>query len=820
MSNPQNQIDRGQEQALPLAGVRVIDLSDGRCEMTGRFLADLGAEVILVEPPVGAAARHRQPVYEGTSLYFATHNANKLGITLDLETGAGREALLELAATAEILIETFEPGGLARRGLPVELLHQRNPRLVVLSITDFGQTGPYKDYHGTNAVIMALAGMLARSGIKNEYPLLPPGQFAYEATAIQAAWVALVSLLQARQTGVGDHLDFSVFEAAAQVLDPGMGVTGSATGGRSALEMAHRGRPPVGTGYPIFPCADGHVRICLLNPRQWQGMCGWLGDDHEFTDPKYNHIGVRFKAIKEINRLIADLFIDQKAADLVAEGQRRGVPIASVSSIGQALADEHFNARGVFVPLALGNGNSGLAPRGYVEVDGVPAGIRAPAPLIGEHNEAVRATLNKTLAPLAEPLQKLPRRPLAGIRVLDLGVIVAGAELGRMLADQGAEVIKIESSAFMDGLRQASDNAPMTISFAQGTRGKKSFGLNLRSERGLAVFKELVKVSDVVISNFKPGTMESLGLGYEVLRELNPGIIVAASSALGNSGPRSRSMGYGPLVRASSGLTWLWRYPEREGSYSDSTTIVPDHFAGRISAAVIAALLVRRLHTGEGGLSDLAQAEAILAVLSTEVLRESLQPGSIRPLGNRDEFNAPNSVLPCAGDDEWCVVAVDSDDQWQALCKAIGRADLAADPRFADAAGRVQHRDALEEAVTAWTSARSPLAVMETLQAAGVPAAKMQRLDEYLDNPHFQARNFFRTFDQPGLEVPMPTENGPVSFSRTLPDPDLRPAPFVGQHTEEVAAALLGLSPAEIDQLVAEGVLERMAPELKALVAG
>jgi crotonobetainyl-CoA:carnitine CoA-transferase CaiB-like acyl-CoA transferase len=806
---------------LPLRGLRVIDMSDSNGEMCGRYLADLGADVILVEPLSGAQSRSVPPLFGATSLYFATHNANKRSIALALDKEAGRDTLLELLDSAAIFIETSGPGGLEKNGLAPTMLRERNPQLVVLSISNFGQTGPYRDFEATNAVMMAIGGVLARSGIKNERPLLPPGDLAYETASVQAAWVALLAYWQALQTGCGDHLDFSLFEATAQVIDPGMGVTGSAAGGRSALELAPRGRPPVGQGYPIFACADGFVRICILNPRQWQGMCGWLGDDHEFTDPSYSNLGKRFKSIKLINALIAELFKTQKGSDLVAEGQKRGVPIAAVASPGQAITDPHFVARGTFVPVAMPDGNTGVMPRGYVEIDGRAAGVRQPAPTLGQHTQAVLAELEQlpARAPVAADFAAPIPRPFAGIRVLDLGVIVAGAELGRLLADQGAEVIKIESSSFVDGLRQGLANEAMTISFAQGSRGKQSVGLNLRSAGGLDVFKKLVAVTDIVISNFKPGTMESLGLGYDVLKAINPGIICAESSALGNTGPRSRSMGYGPLVRATAGLTWLWRYPEIEGSYSDSTTIVPDHFAARVSATAIAAMLIQRRSTGVGGQVGLAQAEAILTTLSTQLLRESLQPGSVKPLGNRYEFDAPNSVFPCAGDDEWCVVAIRNDRDWKNLCAAIGRADLAGAAQFATSAGRVAHRDELESIVTAWTQTQEREAVMETLQAVGVPAAKMQRLDEYTSNPHFNARKFFRTFEQPGLAAPMPTENGPVSFSR-LPDPELRPAPFLAQHTEEVVARLLNMSATEIAELVAAGDLEVMPAEVRALLTG
>ena len=791
---------------LPLAGLRVIDLADGKAEMCGRVLADLGAEVILVEPLAGMTSRQRAPLHEGESLYFTSHNANKKSIALDLRSDSGKADFLKLVDSADILVETTRPGELAELGLDAATLRQRRPDLVVLSISDFGQTGPYRDYQASNAVHLAMGAVLARSGIAGNRPLLPPGELALETTAIQAAWVALLGHWQKLHTGAGNTMDFSILEATAQIIDPGLGVTGSAAAGRSANELAPYGRPPVGFLYPIFPCADGHVRICVLNPRQWQGMCGWLGDDHPFTDPKYANIGERFKAIKDINGLIAKLFADKSGKELVAEGQKRGVPIAAVATAQQVLDDPHFNARGAFTDLTVA-GDKGKVPSGYVEIDGQRIGLRSAAPALGQDNDLLSELAAKKPPQATAPVD---RRPLAGLRVLDLGVIVAGAETGRILADQGAEVIKVENTAFPDGLRQTSAaGTAISQSFCQGSRNKKSFGLNLRSPEGIAIFHTLAKDADIVLSNFKPGTMESLGIGYDQLSAINPRIITVESSALGNTGPLAKSMGYGPLVRASSGLTGLWCYPELDNSYSDGITIVPDHFAARVAGVAIMAALIRRERTGRGGRIAVSQAETLLNVLATPLLRESLQPGTMVARGNVLEFSSPGGVFPCAGDDMWCVIEVDNDAAWQGLCGAMGRSDLADDPRYANGEGRIAARDILEAAVSEWTATLDPVVVMETLQAAGVKAGKMHRLSDFDDNPHLHARRFFRRFEQPGFPTELQTENGPVGFS-DLPEPEIRPAPFQGQHTRELAANLLGFDPQKIEQLVADGVLEVM----------
>jgi crotonobetainyl-CoA:carnitine CoA-transferase CaiB-like acyl-CoA transferase len=795
---------------LPLRGVRVLDMADGKCEMTGRMLADLGADVVLVEPPQGAGSRRAQPIVDGVSLYFASHNANKRSVALDLHAAAGREQFLQLVDAADILIETTRPGTLESLQLGVPSLHQRNPQLVVLSISDFGQTGPFSQFIGSNPVQDAMAGVLCRSGLPGTEvePLLPPGSLAYEMAAVQAVWCVLLAYWQRLEIGVGDHLDFSMFEGTAQIFDPILGVTGSAAAGKSAMQLAEtRGRPAAGLFYPIFPCKDGYVRMCILNPRQWAGMSSWLGDDHPFTDPRYAEITHRVPAMGRIGEVITRLTMTMTRTEVVTEGQRRGIPVAALKTPQEVLGDEHFNARGAFAGITLANGIAGKVPSGYLEVDGERAGLRAAAPALGADNTAVLAEWT----PRGQSAQPFTtgsrRRPLAGLRVLDLGVIVAGAEAGRIFADQGAEVIKVENRAFPDGVRQGGTATRVSFSFAQGHRGKKSVGINLRSPEGVELFKQLAAKSDIILSNFKPGTMESLGIGYDVIRAVNPAIVMADSSALGRTGPLAKTMGYGPLVRASTGLSGLWSYPDRPGSFSDGLTIVPDHFAARVSAIGALAALIRRRTAGVGASVSVSQAETIINAMTTEFLRESVQPGSIVPRGNQGEFDAPDGVFRCDGDDDWCVVSVGSDEQWLRLCDAIGRADLKADARLATSAGRVQQRELVDAAVSAWTAQRDAERAMYELQAAGVPAGKMFRLSDMEHIEHLRGRNFFRTLHQTGYDEAWPTENGPV-VALNMPDPDIRPAPLQGEHTREVFASVLGLSDRQIDACIASGALE------------
>jgi crotonobetainyl-CoA:carnitine CoA-transferase CaiB-like acyl-CoA transferase len=793
-----------QRAALPLADVRVLDLADGKGEACGRMLADLGADVLRVEPPGGARSRSACPMYGGTSLYFATHNTNKHSVTIDLTSRPGRDRLLALAREADILIESEPPGQLAERGLGAEALHQANPWLVITSITDFGQNGPYRDWMATDWVHLALNSVLSRSGAPGEPPLMPPGHLAEETASVQAAWATLIAYWVARKTGRGEHIDVSVFEASLQTMDPAFGIAGSATGGVPASDLPP-GRPDVRHMYPIFPCADGHVRICVLARRQWRGMFTWLGEPAEFAGQEYDLTGNRFAAAKTLYPLIGNLFWDKTRAELVAEGQRLGVPIESVQLPAEVLRNEHFLARGAIADMTLPDGRTGRVPHGLLELDGQRAGIREPAPEPGGHHEFQPRDARQRSLPDVPPMDGQDGA-LAGLRVLDLGVIVVGAETGRLFADQGADVLKIESRAFPDGSRQSLTGAPISASFAWGHRNKRSLGLDLRSAAGKDLFLELIRSSDVVLSNFKPGTLESLGLGYEVLRQSNPGIIVVDSSAMGRTGPASLRMGYGPLVRAATGLTSLWRYPGQPDGFCDSITVYPDHTAARVGAVGALARLISREHTGEGGTVSVAQAETMLIQFAADFLRESLEPGSMTTRGNIGEHDAPYGIYPCAGDDQWCAITIRNGTEWQQLCQVIDAPDLDADEALQTPAGRVAQRERIEARLTDWTAQHSPHEVMSLLQGKGVPAGAMQRVNELLRDPHLVERGFFTTLTQRQIGD-IPAETGPARFSR-IPGPPMRPAPLQGEHTRQIARELLTLDDAEIEKLCQDGILQ------------
>lgn len=789
------------EVELPLTGLRIIDAVNGPLQNVGRILADLGAEVVRVEEPGGSSARREGVIVCGRSLTFALKNAGKRRVQIDVATEEGRSAFAELAASADVVIRDGSAWQWADRGLSAAALRAVNPRLVVVEMSDFGSFGDRSSWQATPDVHAALSTVLSRSGLPDvTEPLLPPEFLAYESAAVQAAWVVMLELAHVRATGEGDTADFSVQEGLIQILDPVFGIGGSARAGVPLSDLP-RGRPDSRHLYPIFRAKDGWVRICVLAKRQWQGMFEWLGRPAEFADPKYDDTQVRFGAVATLYPRIGQLFAGLTMEEAVEQGQQLGVPTAAVADATDVLGEAAFHESGSFAPAPL-LGEGVVAHTGWFEIDDVRVGARWAEDEVAD----LPARSTPGLASIHDAREG--RLPFEGLRVLDLGVIVVGAELGRLFSDYGADVIKIESSSFPDGSRQSPGGEVITEGASWGMRNKRSLGLNLRSEEGRRIFADLVTASDIILTNFKPGTLASLGFDMETLRSLNPGIILSESSAFGNHGPWSRRLGYGPLVRASAGLSKLWSYPGNEDGFSDAITIFPDHVVARLNAVAIVSLLLRRDRTGRGGRVSTAQVDAIFGGIADWLAAESLQPGAgLRATGNDRDGDAFRGVFASRGDDEWLVVDAHGDDRFAAVARIIGRPDLAAAPHLTTADERWAHRVELRAVLASWSAERTGTDAAAALQAAGVPAAPMLRLDDLQADAHLRTRGAFGRLVQPQLPESLPTNLGEAR-TEGLADPRLTPAPLPAEHTRRILEDVLGLSREEIERLLAAGDLE------------
>ncbi len=806
--------DEHRTEALPLAGLRVVDLTVEVGELAGRLLADLGADVVRVEPSGGSPSRALPPLAPatpetpgGTGLWWLYRNSNKRGLTLDLGSDGDRARLHDLLAAADVLLDSAPAGARDAVDLGAAALAARYPRLVVCSLTWFGLTGPYANYTATDDVVVGMSGWLASSGLSTRDPLLVPGSLPSDAVSVMGVLASLAALWQRRVTGRGQLLDLSAFEATIQV-DTWSIVNTSAIA--NAGMDARRLRNAQDSLYPTIRTRDGWIRLVLLSPRQWRSLWEWMGSPEAFSDPYWEQTFARFENRDVLHPMFEEFFASMDMVDAAAEGQRRGIVVMPILKPDDILADEHFRSRATFVDAEIAPGLTAPVTAGIFQLDGERAGFRHAAPALGATDDAANAAANgwsggaPAIEAAGDAATPAPAGgPLAGLRVVDFGHGGVGVQAGRMLAENGADVVKIETRSYPDFMRVIM-GSEMTPSFASSSRSKRSFGVDLKRPEGRALVERLVAMADVVIENNSTGTMDDLGLGYDALHALNPRLVYVSSQLLGARGSRAAWLGYGPSVQAYGGLTDLWSYPDSGPVGGNSNH--PDLIAGHLCAVSALAGLLQRERTGSGVHCEVAQVEVVVATLGDLLLAEALTPRSVRPVGNDDDRGAPWGVFQCAGDEEWCVVCVRDDDDWAALRTAMGNPGWADAPEWSAHAGRRAGREELAHRVGEWTATRTPAAVAAACQEAGVPGGPMLYTSQLLTDPQLLARGFLVGVQQP--------DAGPLTFdgvsfrASDMAPPRIAAAPRLGEHTREIGRDVLGLAPEEIERLVADGVLE------------
>ncbi|HLG69952.1 MAG TPA: CoA transferase [Chloroflexota bacterium] len=399
--------------------------------------------------------------------------------------------------------------------------------------------------------------------------------------------------------------------------------------------------------------------------------------------------------------------------------------------------------------------------------------------------------------------------PLEGIRVVELTTGAAGPTVAKCLSEYGAEVVKIESRNRPDSHRGGPKEGRLNKSpdFAKLSRNKKSLTVNMQTNRGKDLVRDLIRVSDVVVENFSLGVMERWGMAYDQLREIKPDVILIRLKGLGCTGPHAHHVTYGPNLLALFGMTHLWNHPNAPTPTGEARTQHPDFMSGIAGAAAVMSALLYRQRTGQGMCIDSSQAEAGASLLGPYYLDWMVNHRDPGPSGNDQAGCAPHGAYPCAGEDKWCVLSVRTEVEWQAFCRAAGHPEWLEDQRFAGLLARREHRAELDALVSAWTRDWTANEVAETLQAAGVIAAPVQDVeDQFERNPQFAARGLYVNLEEPEMG-PLVTEGPPVKMSETSPQVYAH-APLLGEHTDYVVREILKLSDAEIQELTSEGVLD------------
>ncbi len=777
-----------------------------------------------MEPPGGDPARRIGPFIDDDpdpekSLYWAAYNTSKRSITLDIENGKDRNRFLKLAGQAKFLIESFPPGYLDNLGLSFEILHDLNPSLILVSITPFGQTGPYAHFKDSDLINMGMGGQMTLCGDRDRAPLRFTAEQSYPLGGIYGAMAALAAHLYREKTGLGQHIDVSIQEAVFQ--------TSRSTRIYWDLQrfLEQREGSRMGRGVinfrNIWPCKDGLVswRIFVANLGKWTGaLFNWMNEEGLAADLfniPWEGLDMATLSQKEIERFevpVQAFFLEHTKDELFQQSLKRGFVLFPLSTVKDLYESEQLKARAfwkeVFYPSP---GRTIPHPGPPFFVDGKNDDLKKP-PLIGEHNQEI-------LGQQAEqpgrphpslPLDKNGGPPLDGLKILDFSWVIAGPKGTKYLANLGATVVRVESEQHIDFLR-AYPPFPGGISginrsgtWAHLNDGKYGMALNTKHPKARMVLKKLVQWADVVVENFTPGTMERWGLAYEDLKKINPGIIMLRASLMGQTGPYALQTGLGTMLQAYAGFSNLIGWPDRSpvgtaAPYSDFPN------GGYIAIGVLAGLDYKR-RTGKGLCIDLSQLESSEQMLIPALLDYGANKRVLQAMGNQHPDACPHGAYPCQGEDRWVLISVFDENEWVALKGLMGNPAWAESEKFSTLKSRKSNEDEIDHRLAAWTINHIAEDLMIQLQEAGIPAGMVKNGRDIHEDPQLAHRGHLVPLDHQEMGK-VNYDSPPFRLSLTPLRMEM-PSPCLGEHTEMVCREFLKMSDEEFFELLSENVFE------------
>ena len=806
------------------------------------------------------------------SIYFWQYNFGKRSVELDVDSPAGQADLDRLVAAADVVLDSRAVGYLEARGGGYEIWRESNPGLVYVKITPFGSAGPWAGYAGSDLVHLALGGMVMNCGYdpdpRGRYrtsPVAPQMWQSYHITGEMAVLAVLAALSFRLREGVGQHIDLAVHDAVAKNTETDIPDWVARAQDHYRRTCSHSASSEGGGFTAVSSLSRTQDGRWLLPYRSygwlkgfvdgWPGTLALLqqyGSQVDLEDPVY--LDLAHRARPEVAMHITDV-VDGLVSrlpfeeDLWRVAQAAGMPWAPIRKPEENTADEHWAARGTFASVRhpeLDACFTYAASRWVDSAGGWQTGPRPP--LVGEHTaevlqawtarprtpqRRVAITAKKSvpqdgLSPHGKPFA------LAGVRVLDLSWMLASAGAGRFLAAHGAEVIKVEHESRWDGMRFTLGVVPdggraerdaatgpisapdpsspnRALGFMEINAGKLGVSLNLKDPRGKEILADLIRESDVLLEGFSPHTLERMGFSYDRLRELNPRLIYAQQSGMGQHGTYGGMRSYGPTAQAFTGLSDMSGMPEPYPPAGIGYSYL-DWFGAYNMANAVMAALYRRDTTGEGCWIDTSQAEIGLYLTGTAILDHSVNGRTWQRYGNRSPYKAaaPHGIFPTAGNDRWIAIGCFDDQQWQNLATALDRPDWLSDERFDTLAGRMAHQDELEGLVMSATSDQDGYALMDRLQGAGVPAGVCQSAQDRFDTDP-QLRHLGWTVELEQHEIGhWPVREVPGTLSATpshIGGRYDRSGPSYGEDTEEFYARVLDLDSDEIAKLRLDGIV-------------
>ncbi len=779
----------------PLRGIRVLDTSDGLPgAYCAKLLGDAGADVVRVEPVDGDPLRRWRwgadaPSGEDGALYRYLRHGHRCVPSGDLDRWR-REAHLVVV------------GGPTTSPDPERLAAWRrdDPALVIAAATVYGLDGPWAGRPGTEFTAQAESGGLSIRGGPERPPIQAGGRIVDWVTGAYAAVGALAAVRRALGTGEGELVDVSVHDIANLTCTV-----------FNDLFQSLAGRPPFDPALPsrqfetpsIEPTSDGYVGFNTNTRDQFDAFLVLIERPDLLGDDEWASLATRVARRVEWNEIVRAWTTQHTTAEIVDAAALLRIPVAPVSDPTQVASLDQAVERGVFGPDPTG---TFLMPRRPWRIDGQDPPPPRPAPLAGEHAGGDWTT-DEPAAP-TRPRPRPAELPLVGLKVLDLTAWWAGPSSTALLAGLGADVVHVESTRRLDGMRLtggAFAALPQwwerSAFFLQANANKRDLTLDLDDERGRALALRLVEWADVVVDNFTPRVLESFGLDWDVVHATNPAAVLVRMPAFGLSGPWRDRPGFAQTMEQVTGLAWVTGHPDDQPRIQRGPC---DPNGGVHAAFATLVALAHRDRTGEGCLVEAPMFEAALNVAAEPVLEWSAYGHVVERDGNRGPEGSPQNLYACAGTERWLALAVVTDDQWQALTAVMGRDDLAADPALATSAGRRAAHDRIDAEVATWAAGVDRDAAVEALVAAGVPAGRSVDPRASSDHPQYVHRGTFEHSEHPvaGTHPVMGLPFRYAGVERWI----RTPAPLLGQHSREILVDQLGLDPHTFEELEADGV--------------
>ena len=768
-----------------LEGVVVVELATTFAgELAGGLLADLGAIVVKVEPRDGSPLRRRGPSITGEdSLYFQSENRGKYSVVAALDELTREHWLTRLLATADAVVEDLGPGQLESVALAPDSLLTKNPRLAMLRISPFGQTGPLARERGDDRIAQAFSGMQFATGFPDRPPIPVTVPLAEAWSAMLGAGTLLMAIFHARRSGHGQVVDLGLYQTALRMQEDVI-IRHHKTGA-VAMRMGTESATVVPAN--VYPTRDGgFVALSGAGDQPFARLCDAIGAPEAITDPRFATSAARLVNRAAADELVRSWVIRHDLADVEARFTMAGVAGTAVRSVDEIIGDAHVQARRSVLPLKSTSGLDFLAPAPTPRFSRTSARDAGCAPRLGEHTATVRASVERMAArPRPEARSSSQDSagagPLAGVRVLDLSQWLAGPAAAALLGDFGAEVIMVELPA--TGVSPMDGPGSRGVGFPVTNRNKHSITLDVRSPRGREVFLALARLSDVIVENFRPGTLERWRLGPSELHAVNPRLVILRSSGFGQTGPYAARAAFNPVGLAFGGMTYLNGFPDRPPCRDGVTA--GDYSTALFNVLGIVAALLRRDLDGQGQVVDTAMYECALR-LTGDLLAVRSALGIRRERAAGDSPLYPSSLTVEAVDGRF-VVASAAD--WDEFSDALGQLRR---PRADDPA---QVKEELAKLISALGADEA----VRVLRHAGVAASVVNSVADLVREPHVWSRgDLVRRPDGDGGEIVM---QGVVPLlSRTpgrLGDWSRRP----GSDNDAVLGALLGYTPAQIREV-------------------